>query len=236
MAIAPDESTTFAREVDENLRRDQMRDAARAYGKWAIAAVVVLLLAIGAWLFWRDQRQKQAAADGEALSATIDTIGTGNLGRVPAQLEPLEQSHSDAVAVSARLTRAAIALQQNDRPAAIVIYNEVAADKGVDQPWRDLATIRLTAMQFDTLQPQAVIDRLQPLARPGNPWFGSAGEMSALALLKAGRKSEAGRLFASVASDRSVPETIRGRAVQMAGSLGVDASGAMAPITTAPAQ
>ena len=227
MAIAPDENLTFAREVNENLRRDNLRDAARAYGKWAIAGVIVLLLAIGGLLFWRDYQSKQAAQDGEKLSAAIENIGNGKVAAVPAQLLPLETSHSDAVAVSARLTGAALALQQNDRPKAIAIYKGLAADTGIAQPWRNLATIRLTALDFDSLAPQAVIDRLAPLTKPGAPWFGSAGEMTAIALLKANRRSESGRLFAQIAADRTVPDSIRGRAVQIAGSLGVDASAAL---------
>lgn len=227
MAIAPEENATFAREVDENLRRDQMRDAARTYGKWVVAGLLLFLLAVGAWLLWRDHQAKQAAADGEALSQTIEDIGNGNMAAVPGELDGLEQAHSDAISVSARLTAAAFALQQNDRPKAIAAYKTIAADSGVAAPWRDLATIRQTALEFDSLPPQAVIDRLAPLARPGAPWFGSAGEMTALALLKAGRKSEAGRLFAAVAADRTVPASIRGRAVQIAGTLGVDASAAL---------
>ena len=37
---------------------------------------------------------------------------------------------------------------------------------------------------------------MQPLAKPGNPWFGSAGEMTAMALIKQGKNAEAGQLFA----------------------------------------
>lgn len=224
MAIAPDSTETFAREVDENLRRDNLRDAARTYGKWVVGGIILLLVALGAFLLWRDQQAKDAAADGVKLAAAIEDIGNGKTAAVPAQLAPLEKSDSDAIAVSARLTNAALALQSNERPKAIAIYTAVAADDSVPQPWRDLATIRLTQLDYDTLAPQAVIDRLAPLAKPGTPWFGTAGEMSALALAKANRKSEAGRLFAQIAGDKTVPDSIRGRAVQMAGSLGVDAS------------
>jgi hypothetical protein len=227
LAIAPDSSETFAREVDENLRRDNLRDAARAYGKWAIAAVVLLLAVIAAFLLWRDHQAKQAAKDSEALAQALDDIGGGNVKAVPAELAPLKEAHADAIAVSARLTEAALALQQNDRPKALAAYREVAGDSGVSQPWRDLALIRQTALEFDALAPQAIIDRLAPLTGPGPPWFGSAGEMTGLALLKAGRKSEAGRLFAQIANDKGVPDSIRGRAVQIAGSLGVDASAAL---------
>ena len=72
-----------------------------------------------------------------------------------------------------------------------------------------------------------MISRLEPLAKAGNPWFGSAGEMTALAYLKQGKKAEAGRMFAAVAADKQVPRTIRSRAVQIAGTLGVDASASL---------
>ena len=84
------------------------------------------------------------------------------------------------------------------------------------QPYRDAALIRQTALEFDSLKPEEVIGRLQPLAKPGNPWFGSAGEMTALALIKQGKKAEAGQLFATIAKDKSVPETLRARAAQIA--------------------
>ena len=64
------------------------------------------------------------------------------------------------------------------------------------------------------------------MARAGEPWFGTAGEMTGLALVKQGRKTEAGQLFAAIAKDKSVPDSIRARAVQIASSLGVDASAA----------
>ena len=86
--------------------------------------------------------------------------------------------------------------------------------------------------EFDQIQPQEVVARLQPLAQPGNPWFGTAGEMTAMALIKQGKKNDAGHLFAAIAKDPSVPPSLRARSVQIAGTLGVDASAAIA----APAQ
>ena len=80
-----------------------------------------------------------------------------------------------------------------------------------------------TAIEFDTIKPEEVVARLQPLAKPGNPWFGSAGEMVAISYLKLNKPRDAARIFAAMAKDQQVPESIRSRAVQMAGSLGVDA-------------
>ena len=61
----------------------------------------------------------------------------------------------------------------------------------------------------------------------GEPWFGSAGEMTALALVKQGKRAEAGQLFATIAKDNTVPSSIRDRATQLAASFGIDVSSAL---------
>jgi len=227
LALPPDSSETFIREVDENPRRDQARDFARNYGPWLIGAMILLLVAIGGYLFWQDRQKKQAAAQSEELSKIILDIGDGNIAGAPARLDAMAATGDDAYRASALLTRAALAVQQRDLKLAAAKYREIAADDGLPQPYRDLATIRGTAIEYDSLKPEEVVARLQPLAKPGNPWFGSAGEMTGMSLAKQNRNSEAGQLFAKIAADKSVPDSIRSRAAQIAGTLGVDASAAL---------
>ena len=43
MALPTDPAESFVREVDENLRRDQMRDMAKNYGGWIVAGIIVAL-------------------------------------------------------------------------------------------------------------------------------------------------------------------------------------------------
>jgi hypothetical protein len=64
---------------------------------------------------------------------------------------------------------------------------------------------------------------LGPLAVAGNPWFGSAGELVALAHLKNNQPARAAPIFAAMAKDQKLPQSIRSRALQMAGALGIDA-------------
>jgi hypothetical protein len=44
-----------------------------------------------------------------------------------------------------------------------------------------------------------------------------------MAHLESGNRAEAGKLFAQIAKDEDLPETLRSRARQMAGLMGVDA-------------
>ena len=230
MAVPTDSGETFLREVDENLRRDQLQQIARKYGAWIGAAVVLLLVAVGGWIYWQDRQENAAAQDSEVLAQIYADIGAGRVANVPQRLDALAVESDGALKASAMLARAAVAVEQNDRAAATAKFNQVAADEDLPQPYRDLGLIRATAMEFDTIRPEQVIARLKPLTKPGNPWFGSAGELTAMALIKQGKKLEAGRLFAAIAADQQVPESIRARSVQIAGTLGVDASASMPAI------
>ena len=230
MALSPDSSETFAREVDENLRRDQISDFAKRYGSWLVAAVVLVLAAVGGWMYWQHRQELEAQRQSEELSQVYADIGGDRMQSVPQRLEGLSKADNDVVRASALLAEAAVAIEKNDRPAALVKLRQVADDGGLPQPYRDLATVRSTALEFDGLKPEEVIARLQPLAQSGNPWFGSAGELTAMAYLKQNQRAKAGRMFAAIAADTEVPETLRSRAVQIAGTLGVDASASLPTI------
>ena len=229
MAQPPDITDTFVREVDENLRRDRLRDFFKENGAWLVAAIILFLAASGGVIWYQQHRQQRAEAEVEQLAQIYKDIGVGNTSNVPQQLDQLSESGSKAVKATALFTRAAFAIQKDDSKGALATYKRIADDDSLPQAFRDAATIRETALEFDQLQPQQVIARLQPLAKPGNPWFGSAGEMTALALIKAGKSEEAGQLFAAIAKDKSVPESIRNRSIQISGSLGADASAALGP-------
>jgi len=218
---------TFLREVDENLRRDQLEDFFKRYGSWLVVAVVVFLAASGGFIWWKQHEIQRSAEEVEALAAIYKDVGSGKMDQAPQQLADLSKSGSKAVRASASFARAAIAIQQNDTKLAVSTYKSIADDSDLPSAYRDAALIRQTALEFDQLQPADVIARLKPLAKAGDPWFGSAGEMTALALVKQGKRQEAGQLYAAIAKDPGVPQTIRARAIQVAGSLGVDASSAI---------
>jgi hypothetical protein len=232
LALPPDSSEIFLREVDENLRRDQMRDFAKKYGGWLIAAVILFLIASGGFIYWQNYKQQHSETQVEQLAQVYKDIGASDTSSTPARLDDLSKSGSKSVRATALFTRAALAIQQNDLKLATAKYAEIASDDGLPQPYRDAALIRQTALEFDSLKPDQVVARLKPLTKPGNPWFGSAGEMTAMALIKQGKNSEAAQLFIAIAKYKTVPDAIRDRSVQIAGSLGGDASAAIA----APAQ
>ncbi len=85
------------------------------------------------------------------------------------------------------------------------------------EPYRNAALIRQTALEFDQLQPAQIVARLQPLAKPGDPWFGSGGRDDRTGAGQAGQEPGGRAALRRHRQGHGVPETIRARAVQIAG-------------------
>ena len=223
MALTPQNNQAFLREVDEELRKDQ---AAALWKRWGVAiavAIVAALLALAGYLFWQHRQREAAGREGEQLQTAWDDLAAQRLDKAAAPLGALATSKADGYRAIALFTQADLLLQKDDLKGAAAKFGAIAADESLGDPFRHLALVRQTSAEFDTLKPDQVISRLRGVAVPENAYFASAGELVALAYLKQGRRDLAGRLFGQIAQNEKSPPTIRQRAVQMAGVLGVDA-------------
>jgi len=231
VALTPQNSEAFMREVDEAVRQDQLVTFWQRYGRILLVLLIVGLAAFGGWLYWQHHQKTQAEAVSEQMDSVLDAAVGGGTPDAK-QLDALTKAGQPGYRASALLVKAGLAARKGDNKAAIEAYQAMAADSSLDQPYRDLALIRQTVAEYDTLKPQVVIERLRPIAVPANAYFGSAGELVAMAYLDSGRRDLAGQMFSQLGSTESVPETIRQRAVQMAGSMGVDTSAAKVRVVT----
>jgi len=213
----------FLREVDDALREDEALELFKRYGKPIGAAVVTGLALFGAYLGWDHYREAGRAERSEKFTIALDHLESGNMAASSTELAALAADGKDGSQAAARMLQAGIAAQQGKAEQAANLFTTVAADTSAPQPYRDLATIRGIALRFDKISPETVIAALKPLAVPGNPWFGSAAELLGTAYMKQGHNDLAGPLFAAISRDKTAPETLRRRARQMAGLLGVDA-------------
>lgn len=232
------EQDVFLREVDEALRKDQALGLAKRYGLVIGGIAGAGLLGLAGYLYWESSSKQAAAERGERFMIALDRLDAGSDAAASEELAPLVSEGTGGSKAAAALMRAGIAQKQGKTAEAVKAFAAIAADSTAPQPFRDLATLREVAARFDVMTPQQVVDRLRPLAVPGNAWFGSAGELLGMAYLKQGKPELAGPLFAAIAKDKAVPDSLRSRGRQMAGQLGVDtidnadtASGSVALVT-----
>ncbi len=233
MALTPGKNPTekktvgsdeaFVREVDDAVRASDLTTFWSRYGRWLLGAVVAGLLAFGAYILWQNRQQAAADKQSEEFVAAMDKLQAGDDKGARAALAKLAKADQPGYRAMAQLVDANLEAEKGDLKKAIAAYAKVAADDSLPKPFRDMALIRQTGAEFDTLPPQKVIDRLKPLAIAGEPWFGSAGEMTAMAYIKLGKENLAGPIFAQIAKQQNLPQSQRTRATQMAAALGVDA-------------
>ena len=226
MALPPPTNEAFLREVDDELRRDELASLWRRWGKVGIGVIVAGLALFAGILFWQSRREAAAGREGEQLTQAYDLLGSRQFSAAGAPLTTLAGSSRDGYRAMAIFSQADILLQQNNEAAAIAKFAGLANDASLAKPLRDLALIRQTAAEYDRLKPQVVVERLRPLAVAGGAWLGSAGEMLAAAYLAEGRRDLAAPLFSQIAQGDDVPQTLRQRAVQMAGVLNANAGSA----------
>lgn len=224
MALSPNDGETFLKEVDDELRREQITNFFTRYGWWIIGGVVAILAAVGGYLWWSGRQAEAREAAGESLVSAVSQLNGGARGVAAArpQIDALAGNSIEGYRAAALFARAAAQAQGGDNRAAIATLRGIESDTGLDQVYRDTAMIRRTQLEYDSLQPQEVIRRLSAVATGDSAWAGAAGEMVGAAHLKMNRPDLAGPLFVRVARDQNAPETMRQRASMMAASLGLD--------------
>jgi len=216
---------SFVREVDEEFRRDQLVGIWKKWGLWIVGGIAGGLIIFAGVLLYQHFEESAAGKQGEQFDTAMRDLGATRMAKASPELRKLATDGKPGFSAMARFAEADVLIVAKDKKGAAARYAEIAADTKLPQPFRDRALVQQTLTEFDSLKPEVVIDRLKGLAAPDSNWFGTAGEMVAAAYLKQGKRGDAGKLYGQVAQGGdNVPETIRQRAVQLAGVLGVDAT------------
>ncbi len=222
MALTPQSNEAFFREVDDEVRRARVEKAARRYGVVVGIVVLLALVAFGGTLWWRSHQQAVAGEQGEKLMEAMSSLTSGREDDARKELQTIVDGGAKGYVPLARLLQADILVKDDKQTEAAAAFAKIAQDGSVPQQIRDVALLRGTALDFDKLAPAEVVNRLKPLAVPGSPWFGSAGEMTGIAYMKMNQPQKAGALFVAITKDKTVPHTLRARVAQLAADLGVE--------------
>jgi hypothetical protein len=207
------------REIDEDLRRDNLAQLWKKYGNYVIGLAVLIVVATAAIVGWRAYQDKQRETQGGEYASALDLARQGKDADAAAAFAALAQKADAGRALLARFEEAASKVNTGDVADAIALYDRMAADNSMDPAFRDVATLLSARYTIDKGDPQTAIAKLQPLAAPASAWRGLALEMIALAELKAGDKSKAQKDFDSLGKDTTAPQAVRQRAAAMAEAL-----------------
>jgi hypothetical protein len=216
-------------EVGEDLRAERARQLALRYGGWLLLLVVLCIAAVGGWQAWRWQQTRKTEVVATQFLAAERDAGTPVPALAPSS--PARAEAADAFARIAadapdgyrsvsRLQAAALKAQAGDLPAALALWDQLAADTAAEPLLRDLASLLWAQHQIDAGDAAAIAARLQPLTVAGNPWRALAEETDALVKLRVGQADAAREILRRLAADATAPEGVRGRANGLLAQMG----------------
>lgn len=167
------------REVDEEVRRERIKQLWDRYGAIAIALAVVFLLAIGGWRAYQWWEAKKAAQAGAQFETALKLAGEGKHAEAQEAFERLAKEGTAGYRTLARF-RAAEELSTRDPQSAVGAYDGLSANSSIGQTLQDLAAIRAGLILVDTAPYSDLKSRLEPLTSPERPFHHLARELLAL--------------------------------------------------------
>ena len=212
--------TDLFREIDEDLRRDNLLKLWKRFGPHLIVGAVLIVVIASGILGCRENQKREREAEGARYVAAADLVRNGKTDEAQAAFAGIATSTTSGRAVLARLEAAGLKAKAGDAAGALSAYDAIAADSSIDRSFRDLATILSAINGLKAGDAKAIVDRLKPLTDAGSPWHGSALELTALAQLKGGDKEAARSTYQKLADDLSAPQSLRARAAEMVAALG----------------
>jgi hypothetical protein len=205
-------------EVDEEVRREQLKKLWDRYSIYLIALAVLIVAGIAAWRGYDYWIAQKAAAAGAAFEAAMTLSEQGKHAEAEAAFAKVAAEAPEGYRVLARL-RAAAALAQVKPADAVKAYDELSADTSLGTTWQDLASLRAGMLLVDTASLADMRRRLDPLAEPTRSFRHTARELLALSAWRNHDLAAARRYLDMIATDAETPAGTRTRADVLSGLI-----------------
>ena len=207
------------REVDEDLRRENLEKIWKRYGKVILALALVLVLGVAGLQAWKAYDRQQRQQQSDRFAAALATAQNGDPAAAAEALAEWSKPDGGGYPGLAALERARLLADTGDTARAIAVWDQIAADSDLGSGFRAMATLLSVLHQIEDGDPDELRQRLVPLAAPGSAFRGSAWELMAVLALREGDTSRARALYTQISDDRELPGGVRARATQMLAAL-----------------
>jgi hypothetical protein len=198
-------------EVDEDVRRDQLKKLWDQYSIYIVAGALLIIASVGGWRGYQYLEAKKAAEAGAAFDKAVELSEANKHSEAEAAFSDLAAKAPAGYRMLARL-RAAAEVATRDPQAAAKMYDDIAADRSVGAAEQDLARVRAAGLLLDTATYPAMLTRLEAAAAPGATFRHTARELLALSAWRVNDATAARKWLDLIAGDGETPPSLRSRA------------------------
>jgi len=198
-------------EVDEEVRRDQLKKLWDQYSIYIVAAALLIIASVGGWRGYQYLEAKKAVEAGAAFDRAVELSEANKHAEAEAAFADLAAKAPAGYRVLARL-RTAAEIASRDQQAAAKMFDEIAADSSVGVAERDLARVRAAQLLLESAGYPDMKTRLEAAAGPDASFRHTARELLALSAWRANDAAATRQWLDLIANDGATPPSLRSRA------------------------
>ena len=209
------DSDAVFREVEEELRREQMHKLWQRYGTLVLGAALLIVASVAGFKGYDYWRTEKAAAAGARFEGAVAMLRDAKGAGADQVFKALIAEGPAGYRTLSRFRQAAETVKAGKFAEAAALYDGLAADGEVDSVLQSFARIEAASLEVDRADFTAMQNRLNALNVDTGPWRHSARELLGLSAFRAGKIEEAQKRFTEILSDTESPTGLRRRADMM---------------------
>ena len=198
-------------EVNEELRRQQLKSIWDRFGVYIIGFAVLIILSVGGNEIINHLNNRVSQRESNAFDNALKLIEKGNDSAGLDQLIELTEGKTGYKGL-ALFRLSSESLTNGNYQEAVDYLKKASLDKTLTNNLRVFAKIKAGLILVDNGSFSEVDVLLKEVIESGGPFSFHAKEILALALIKNGRDLEAQEIFQEIANDASAPPVLARRA------------------------
>lgn len=206
-------------EVDEEVRREQLKKLWDRYSIVLIAAAVLIVAGIGGWRGYEWWMAKRSAEAGAQFEAAMTLAEQGKHAEAEAAFAKSGVDAPGGYRVMARLRAASELAQAGKQDEAVKAYDAIASDGSLGALWQDLASVRAGMLLVDTAPLSEMQRRLGALTEPTRIYRHTARDLLALSAWRNQDTAAARKYLDMIVADAETPPGTRARADVLSGLI-----------------
>ena len=206
-------------EIDDELRQDKASRLWKLYGKYLIAAAIIIITSVGGYKFWQQKQLDDGEKASIAYEAALARSASGDFKGAIDQLNEKELGKTPGYEALSQMQKANLAMKIKDFEAALITYKDITENDDYPQSIKEWASFRRAAVRVEKQIDSNASADLDKLIATDSPWRFLAKEIKAIKEIETGNNSEAKAIFSELADDENAPERLRVRAAEFLQTL-----------------
>ncbi len=215
MADSKSEDDIFVKEVEEEIKQENLLNLWKRFGKIVMSVVTLFIIGIAGFKGWESYDRNQRESQSRNYNNLINSLAEGSDKKAFLILESMKENQVRSYSTLTKLINPTILNSSTKSSEKPISYEEIMQNDSIEPIFRDLALILWGYDNLSRLQPSKITAKLTRLNDSSSPWRHSAREIIALSEKRRGSKEKAKTILKGLIDDVTTPNGIRSRASEI---------------------